>query len=52
MKSNSTENLIADQLFKITKADENISNYLIDCGSAFNCQTSNKKIKKISNGIA
>jgi len=38
MKANSVENLIADQIFKITKSDENISSYLIDCGSPFNCK--------------
>lgn len=36
MKAYSFETLIADQIFKIKKSDENISNYLIDCGSPFN----------------
>lgn len=36
MKANSFENLIADQKFKLTKADEDISDYLEDCQSDFN----------------
>jgi hypothetical protein len=36
MKPNTTENLIADMIFKISPADEAISDYLIDCGSPFN----------------
>lgn len=35
MRANSFENLIADQKFKIQPADENISNYLLDCFSHF-----------------
>ena len=35
MRANSFENLIADQKFKIQPADENISNYLLDCVSPF-----------------
>ena len=35
MKANSFENLISDQVFKITKADEDISDYLEDCPSPF-----------------
>lgn len=38
MKANSFENLIADQKFKIQKADENISTYLRDCPSDFTCR--------------
>lgn len=29
---NTTEKLIENQIFKITKADEQISEFLIDCG--------------------
>lgn len=36
MKANSFENLIADQIFKIQKADKDISDYLEDCQSDFN----------------
>lgn len=31
--SNTTERIISDQIFKISKSDENIRNYLIDCSS-------------------
>ena len=48
MKSNSTDNLLLNQLFKISKSDENISNYLIDCGSPFN---SNKETETVFNGV-
>ena len=36
MKANTIENLIADMIFKISPADENISDYLMDCASPFN----------------
>lgn len=39
MKANSIENLLADQKFKIQPADENFSNYLLDCFSPFTCRT-------------
>ena len=40
MKANSFENLIADQKFKIQKADKDISDYLEDCHSDFTCRES------------
>lgn len=45
MKANTTERLILDQVFKITKSDEDISSYLIDCGSPFN-KSENKTNKE------
>lgn len=48
MKANSIENLIADQIFKIQPADENISNYLLDCASPFTCRT--EAYKEVSHG--
>lgn len=50
MKANSTENIIANQLFKITKSDENISDYLIDCGSPFNIKI-DSVLCPIGNGV-
>ena len=35
MKANSFENLISDQIFKITKADADVSNYFLDSFSPF-----------------
>jgi hypothetical protein len=32
MKPTTTENLIADQIFKISEANKDIRDYLIDCG--------------------
>lgn len=52
MKATSTENYLLDQLFKISKSDENISNYLIDCGSPFNCEAHNKESESLFNGVA
>ena len=40
IKANTIENLLADQIFKIKKSDENISNYLNDCLNPFNCKES------------
>lgn len=42
MKSNTTQNLVLNQIFKITKSDENISSYLIDC--SFYSDQENKEI--------
>jgi hypothetical protein len=36
MKPNTTDRIIYDQIFKITKSDADIRDYLIDCGSPFN----------------
>lgn len=40
MKPTTIENLIADQLFKLNKSDETISNYILDCGSLLTCKES------------
>lgn len=51
MKANSFENLIADQIFKIQPADENIYNYFLDCFSPFTCRTENLQgNSEVSNG--
>lgn len=44
MKSNSTNNILLDQLFKISKSDESISDFLIDCGSPFNSNQENETV--------
>lgn len=41
MVANTTDNIILDQIFKISKSDESICDYLIDCGSPFNLETKN-----------
>ncbi|MGG5486293.1 hypothetical protein [Gaetbulibacter sp. PBL-D1] len=46
------KNLVDNQLFKISKSDENISNYLIDCGGGFTVESHTKKDKSICNGDA
>ena len=52
MKANSLENLIADQLFKITKSDENISSYLRDCASPFTYRGEDQEVRsKVPHGI-
>lgn len=52
MKANSLENLLADQIFKITPADENISNYLLDCVSPFTCRETDQEVSiKVPYGI-
>ena len=35
MKPTTLENQIADQLFKITKSDDNFRNYMLDCNSDY-----------------
>lgn len=50
MKANSFENLIADQIFKIQKADEDICDYLLDCFSPFNIEMDVQENQVFRNG--